>query len=92
MTEDLGINNWDEALKACAALGDGWRLPTRHELNMLFLNKEVIGGFALAGFYWSSSESEKKWAYAKNFERIKQNRYYYKSDQKMVRTVRVLSH
>ena len=29
MTEDLGEMNWEDAMKACADLGDGWRLPTK---------------------------------------------------------------
>ena len=63
MTEDLGEMNWDEAKKACKNLGDGWRLPTKDELNLLYENKEKIGGFAKNGIgfgkfgiYWSSSE------------------------------------
>ncbi len=47
MTEDLGEMNWDDAMKACADLGDGWRLPTKDELNLLYENKEKIGGFAM---------------------------------------------
>ena len=36
MTEDLeGRMTWDDAMKACADLGDGWRLPTKEELNIL---------------------------------------------------------
>jgi hypothetical protein len=34
---------------------DGF-LPNKEELNLLYLNKDAIGGFA-NGFYWSSSES-----------------------------------
>ena len=55
MTEDLGEMDWDEAMKACADLGDGWRLPTKDELNVLCENKDKIGGFALR-YYWSSKE------------------------------------
>ena len=38
-----------------------WRVPTKAELNVLFQNREAIGGFdttgsALAGWYWSSSD------------------------------------
>ena len=55
MTEDLGDMNWDEAKKACKNLGDGWRLPTKDELNLLYENKEKIGGFA-SSYYWSSTE------------------------------------
>ena len=57
MTEDLGQMNWDEAKKACKNLGDGWRLPTKDELNLLYENKEKIGGFANNYGYWSSTES-----------------------------------
>jgi hypothetical protein len=47
--------NWNEAKSACAALGDGWRLPTKGELNELFSQKDEIVSFA-DGYYWSSSE------------------------------------
>ncbi len=55
LNTDLATLEWDEATKACAALGDGWRLPTVDELNMLFLNKDKIGGF-VNSFYWGSTE------------------------------------
>ena len=32
-----------------------WRLPTKNELNLLYLQKTVVGGFGV-GSYWSSSE------------------------------------
>ena len=58
MTEDLeGRYTWDDAMKACADLGDGWRLPTKDELNLLYENKEKIGGFA-SDYYWSSTEGD----------------------------------
>ena len=43
MKEDLGKMKWDEAKKACENLGDGWRLPTKDELNILYKNKDKIG-------------------------------------------------
>jgi hypothetical protein len=57
MTEDLGSLSMSlqDAKKALADLGDGWRLPTKDELNLLYENKEKIGGFA-EGIYVSSSE------------------------------------
>ena len=67
MTEDLGQMDWREATKACADLGDGWRLPTKDELNILFENKDKIGGFALNG-YWSSTEYANDGAWLQIFE------------------------
>ena len=53
--KDLGEHNWEDAKKLCEDLGDGWRLPTREELHLMWVNRESIGGFA-AAYYWSSSE------------------------------------
>ena len=55
VSDDLGCMNWHEAIIACKKLGAGWRLPTKDELNVLYENKEDIGGFASDG-YWSSTE------------------------------------
>jgi hypothetical protein len=57
---------WDDAKKACAALGDGWRLPTKEELNELYKHQDEIGGFTFA-FYWSSSEDNIYSAWVQNF-------------------------
>ncbi|MEP7108034.1 MAG: DUF1566 domain-containing protein [Ferruginibacter sp.] len=54
----------DSAKKACKDYsvkeGDSiyldWHLPTQDELNKLYVNKDVVGGFAKDN-YWSSSES-----------------------------------
>jgi hypothetical protein len=47
---------WGDAKKACESLGDGWRMPTKDELNILYQNKDKIGGFDSRGgiSYWSS--------------------------------------
>ena len=52
---NLGRMDWDEAVKVCGELGDGWRLPTKSELNYLYENKDKIGGFKKE-YYWSSTE------------------------------------
>jgi cell division protein FtsB len=53
--DDLGKMKWDEAIKACKNLGYGWRLPTEDELNVLYENKDKIGGFT-NNYYWSSTK------------------------------------
>ena len=49
--EDL---NLEDAKKACQALGKGWRLPTYAEMNIIFKNRDKIGGFE-ENVYWTSS-------------------------------------
>jgi hypothetical protein len=34
-----------------------WYLPSKHELNLLYLQKTVVGGFA-SNYYWSSTEDD----------------------------------
>ena len=58
--------SWEDAKKACADLGDGWRLPTDEELNILYENKAKIGGFA-SGYYWSSTEYDDGIAWGQDF-------------------------
>ena len=64
--EELGQYTWKNAKKVCEDLGDGWRLPTREELHLMWVNKDSIGSFA-ADYYWSSSESSDGNAWNQNF-------------------------
>ena len=64
--EDLGKYTWENAKKVCEKLGGGWRLPTREELLLIWLNKDNIGGFA-AAYYWSSSEYRSNYAWGQDF-------------------------
>jgi len=43
-----------------------WYLPSKHELNLLYLQKTVVGGFASA-YYWSSSELDNVTAWLQHF-------------------------
>jgi hypothetical protein len=79
--------NWDNAKKACADLGDGWHLPTRVEITILYKNMEKIGGFTRES-YWSTAEEDTKYAWEHSFGSGEQ----YSSDkgkQYRVRAVRV---
>ena len=64
--KDLGEHTWENAKKLCEELGDGWRLPTREELHLIWLNKDKIGGFAAAS-YWGSSENSSNFAWDQYF-------------------------
>ncbi|MBP7737835.1 MAG: DUF1566 domain-containing protein [Spirochaetes bacterium] len=43
-----------------------WHLPSKDELNKLYLNRTVIGGF-LSNYYLSSSEYDASWTYRQFF-------------------------
>ena len=62
---------WNDAKKACEALGIGWHLPTKDELTLLFNHKDIIGGF-VDNHYWSSTEYAFIFAWNQNFDTGKQ--------------------
>lgn len=88
MKKDLAVMNWHDANKACEALGKGWRLPTKEELELLYKNKNKIGGF-VSDYYWSSSEANKNAAWKQDFDYGNQHGYD-KNQKRNVRAVRTL--
>jgi hypothetical protein len=63
-----------------------WYLPSKHELNLLYLQKGIVGGFANAS-YWSSTEYDATDAWAQSFNNGHEN-YYIKSYTIYVRAIR----
>jgi hypothetical protein len=49
-----------EAISSCLKLGDGWRLPTKEELEIISKNMDSIGKFRNGTTYWSSTEDNSK--------------------------------
>ena len=49
--------HWNDAMKACSSLGDGWRLPTKEELKGMYelLHRKGRGNFK-DEYYWSGSQ------------------------------------
>ncbi|MBU0764606.1 MAG: DUF1566 domain-containing protein [Bacteroidetes bacterium] len=45
---------------------DDWFLPSKDELNQMYINKNIIGGFS-SGNYWSSSEQASNLAWFQSF-------------------------
>jgi Protein of unknown function (DUF1566) len=64
-----------------------WFLPSKDELNQMYLQKTVIGGFA-GSFYWSSSESSADNAWLQNFGTGTQSAVSKSSGTTKVRAVR----
>ncbi|NTW68663.1 MAG: DUF1566 domain-containing protein [Chlorobiaceae bacterium] len=57
-----GLFNWQDAVDVCKKSETGgfrdWILPSKEQLNQLYLHKRVVGGFVHdSATYWSSSES-----------------------------------
>ena len=57
-----GKLKYENAFRGCDNLVlngfSDWHLPTKEELNQLYLNKEKVGGFAFDDYYWSSTVSD----------------------------------
>lgn len=70
--------NWEDAKKYCDELDadcDGWHLPEKEELMLIYVNKDIInealkkhGGKSMKeDWYWSSSEYTNFSAWGQNF-------------------------
>lgn len=64
--DEPDLLDWADAIDASRDYGSGWRLPTSDELQLLYEQKTVVGGFA-AGNYWSSTKSENRTVWRQNF-------------------------
>jgi hypothetical protein len=64
--------NFIDARKGCYELGEGWRLPTKDELNVLYLNNDKLGNFKDDN-YWSISTNNGSGAWSQNFSTSFQN-------------------
>ncbi len=82
------IMNWEDAKKACKVLGDGWRLPTKDELNILNENRDKIYPFVNDN-YWSSTEHDLNNAWFQFFANGNQD-YGNKVNSSFVRAIRSL--
>jgi hypothetical protein len=79
---------WAEANEV---LANGWRLPTKSELNEIYKQKYSIGGFA-DDYYWSSSEASNysAWVQLFNYDGVQTYRSKYLFASIRVRAVRSL--
>ena len=63
--------NWSSAKSWCSNLGNGWRLPTKAELLVIYRNKDALNAVLAAvgdeiplSWHWSSTESDSDSDYA----------------------------
>ena len=63
-----------------------WYLPSKKELDLLWLQKDAVGGFA-NDYYWSSTEYNSDCAWAQDFASMAQN-YHTKGTNHQVRAIR----
>lgn len=61
-----GFYPFNEAIKVVKEFGEGWRLPTKDELDLMYQYKKELSGFG-AYSYWSSSEYSAYDTWAKDF-------------------------
>jgi hypothetical protein len=59
--------NESTAASVASAYGPGWYLPSKDELNLLYGQWGVVGGFA-SPKYWSSSQYSSNYAWSQNFD------------------------
>ncbi len=85
-----GTDDWDEAMQECADYSEGgfsdWRLPTKEELNVLFLQKEHLNDYVKFS-YWSSTEYADHFAWFQDFNTGKEDNDF-KDNTCCVRAVR----
>ena len=78
---------WDESVKYCKSLGEGWRLPTVQELWYISEDKNLKKEFSVSS-YWSSTESNSNCAWGFYFDYGYAYNYISKKDGGCVRAVR----
>ena len=65
-----------------------WYLPSKDELNQLYINRVAIGDFANLYYHWSSTQSSNDFAWAQSFNNGSQGTYSKSNENINVRAVR----
>ena len=80
ITTNRAVGDWNEAVNVCSHLEEGWRLPSKDELNLFRLEKKSFAKYFDEKFdkngnriygddsiYWSSTQSSSNSAFAVDF-------------------------
>jgi hypothetical protein len=95
---DLEPMTWADAFNACKNKGEGWRLPTQRELQLMWILKEALkeafshpdvnGSNFLSGSYGSGTEDSNFYACCVSFKDGMSVNYDKSSDSRNLRCVR----
>lgn len=87
----LGVFDWIKAKNSCKLLNlngfTDWIIPNRSQLNQLYVNRGIIGGFNYDNFYWSLDEYDFRYSWYQAFSFGNQN-YGKKDYEILVRAIR----
>ena len=84
--DEPGKMTWNEAMEKFKNNPEGWRLPTRMELLLMYEHREELGSFGKT-WYWSSTTDRRNYAYGQDFYDGNQN-WSHRDDDYRVRCVR----
>lgn len=96
-SEVLGSSNWEGAKSLCSEYRGGgysdWYLPSKDELNLVYINLRITGKISGNDWFWSSSEYNNDSAWEQRFSDGKQgNSNYDKNSTCSVRAVRAFNY
>lgn len=83
--------DWHIAKKLCEELGNGWRLPTKNELELIYTDLKQNGNVSFKNdYYWSITESSSLRVWAIHFGEGTLNHGFFKIDSAFVCAVRTI--
>lgn len=102
-SEVLGSSNWEGAKSLCSEYRGGgysdWYLPSKDELNLVYINLRITGKISGNDWFWSSSEhpssehnSDRAWKQSFRSGSAFDNYYDLKSNTSSVRAVRAFNY
>lgn len=88
--KDLGKLNWFDAIQQCKTIGDGWIMPDRNQLQIIYKEFYKNGlGDLVNGFYWTGEQYTTQYAWSQNFDTGVQHSYT-KFHKNNVRPIRII--
>jgi hypothetical protein len=83
--------DWYSAKKMCEELGNGWRLPTKSELELIYTDFLLKGNVNFKkDYYWSYTETSSLRVWTLHFGEGSLNHGFFKSDIAYVCAVRTI--